>query len=157
MAVTKQVLMELLEPTVASLGFELADLELNLSRGRGMLRIFIDAERGVTVDDCEAVSRQVSSVLDVADPIAGGYSLEVSSPGLDRRLTKPEHFERFAGALVQVKLRRLVDGRRRVQGTLMGQQGETLEVRCGEELLRLAMTDVDSVRLVPDIGAPART
>src|SRR5262245_57723288 len=108
MAATKQALVNLLEPAVASLGFELADLELHISRGRGLLRIFIDSDEGVTVDDCEAVSRQVSSVLDVADPIAGGYSLEVSSPGLDRRLVKPVHFDRFAGAEVQVKLRRLI-------------------------------------------------
>jgi ribosome maturation factor RimP len=156
LAITRQALVMLLEPAIASLGFELADLELHLSRGHSLVRIFIDADKGVTVDDCEAVSRQVSSVLDVADPIGGSYSLEVSSPGLDRRLVKPAHFERFAGAEVQVKLRRLIDGRRRVQGTLVGCTGDTLEVRSGGTNLRFEMTDVDVVRLVPDLKVPAR-
>lgn len=156
MAVTRQALVDLVEPAIVSLGFELADLELHLSRGRGLLRIFIDAENGVTVDDCEAVSRQVSSVLDVADPIAGGYSLEVSSPGLDRRLVKPGHFDRFAGAGIEVKLRRLIDGRRRIQGTLVGRDGDMIEVRSGEAVLRIPLAEVDVVRLVPDLRVPAR-
>lgn len=156
MAVTRQELMELLEPAAASLGFEVTDLELHLSRGRGLVRVFIDSARGVTVDDCEAVSRQVSSILDVADPIAGGYSLEVSSPGLDRRLVRPEHFDRFAGSEVQVKLRRLIDGRRRIQGTLVGRQSETIEIRSGGETYRVSLAEVDTVRLVPDLGVPAR-
>ena len=156
MAVTRQALMDLLEPVVANLGFELADLELHLSRGRGLVRLFIDAAAGVTVDDCETVSRQVSSVLDVADPMPGGYSLEVSSPGLDRRLAKPEHFDRFAGSEVQVRLRRLIDGRRRLQGTLMARNGETIEVRSGEAVIRIPLAEVDVVRLVPDLRVPAR-
>jgi ribosome maturation factor RimP len=156
MAITRQALVALLEPAITSLGFELADLELHLSRGRSVVRIFIDAAAGVTVDDCEVVSRQVSSVLDVADPIGGAYSLEVSSPGLDRRLVKPAHFERFAGSEVQVKLRRLIDGRRRVQGTLVGRTGDKLEVRSGDSNLCFEMTDVDVVRLVPDLRVPAR-
>lgn len=157
MAVTRDQLMGLLEPAVASLGFEVTDLEVHLSRGRGLLRVFIDSERGVTVDDCEAVSRQVSSILDVEDPIAGGYNLEVSSPGLDRRLVKPGHFDRFAGSEVQVKLRRLLDGRRRVQGTLVRRDGETIEVRgSGGEAHRIPLAEVDTVRLVPDLRVPSR-
>ena len=156
MATTRQSLLELLEPAVARLGYEVVDIELHLSRGRGLLRVFIDSPRGITVDDCEAVSRQVSAVLDVADPIGGAYSLEVSSPGLDRRLAKPADYDRFAGAEVQIKLRRLLDGRRKVRGVLVRRDGETIEVKSEEALLRLPLAEVDVARLVPDYTAPAR-
>lgn len=156
MATTRQSLLELLEPAVARLGYEVVDLELHLSRGRGLLRLFIDSPRGITVDDCEAASRQVSAVLDVADPIAGAYSLEVSSPGLDRRLAKPADFDRFAGAEVQIKLRRLLDGRRKVRGVLVRRDGETIEVKSEEAVVRLPLAEVDVARLVPDYSAPAR-
>ena len=102
------------------------------------------------------MSRQVSAVLDVADPIAGAYSLEVSSPGLDRRLAKPADFDRFAGAEVQIKLRRLLDGRRKVKGVLLRRDGETIEVKSEEAVLRLPLAEVDVARLVPDYSAPAR-
>lgn len=156
MAITKQALAQLVEPAVNALGFELADLEVHLSRGGGLLRIFIDAQAGVTVDDCEAVSRQVSSILDVADPIAGNYRLEISSPGLDRRLVKPEHFDRFAGAEVNVKLRRPVEGRRNIRGTLESRNGELIVVRSGDSVLELPLAEIDTVRLVPDLRVPAR-
>lgn len=144
-------LWELLEPAVAGMGFELSDLELRLGRGHGLLRLFIDSAQGITLDDCEQVSQQVSGVLDVADPIPGHYSLEVSSPGLDRRLVKPAHFERFMGAVVQVRLARLVDGRRRVQGSLVAHDGEAIEVATEGATKRFAMADVEMVRLVPDL------
>jgi len=148
--------MNLLEPVVNGLGYELADLEVHVSRNRGAVRLFIDAAAGITVDDCEKVSRQVGSVLDVADPMPGGYSLEVSSPGLDRRLAKPEHFDRFAGSTVQVRLRRLIEGRRRLQGTLVARNGETIEVRSGDEVMRIPLSEVEVARLVPDPRVPAR-
>jgi len=156
MTVTKQGLMEFLEPIVTGLGFELVDLELHPSRRRGVVRLFIDAAAGVTVDDCETVSRRVSSALDVADPMPGDYSLEVSSPGLDRRLAKQEHFDRFAGLQVQVRLRRLIEGRRRVQGTLVARHGETIEIRSGETVMRVPLADVEVARLVPDVRIPSR-
>lgn len=155
MAITRQELQDLLEPAAARLGFEIADLELHVSRGRGLLRVFIDGPSGVTVDDCEAVSRQVSAVLDVADPIAGTYSLEVSSPGLDRRLARPGHFDRFAGSEVQIRLRRLLDGRRKVRGTLLRRDGDAIEVRSEGAVLRIPLAEVDVARLVPDLRAPA--
>lgn len=150
MATNRQALWTLLEPAVASVGFELSDLEVSLGRGRGFLRLFIDSSNGVTVDDCERVSRQVSSVLDVADPIGGQYRLEVSSPGLDRRLVKPEHFDRFAGSQVQVKFRRLIDGRRHIRGTLMVRDGDVIEVSSDGVARRFALADVDVVRLIPE-------
>ncbi len=156
MAITRQALAEMLEPAIAALGYEMADLEVHISKGRGLVRIFIDSPHGVTVDDCEVVSRRVSGLLDVADAIAGKYTLEVSSPGLDRRLAKPAHFDRFAGAEVQMKLRRLIDGRRRIRGRLLGRSGETISVQSEGVVLSFSMADIDTVRLVPDLKAPVR-
>ena len=104
-------LARLIEPTIEGLGYELADLEVKLHEKDGIVRIFIDkVPDGIGMEDCEAVSRQVSALLDVEDPIPGNYTLEVSSPGLDRRLTKVTHFERFLGEIVKVKLRFALDG-----------------------------------------------
>jgi ribosome maturation factor RimP len=155
-APTKQALIELLEPIVTGLGFELVDLDLHASRRHGVVRLFIDAPAGVTVDECEAVSRRVSSTLDVADPMPGDYSLEVSSPGLDRRLAKEKDYDRFAGSQVQVRLRRLIDGRRRVTGTLLARHGEAIEIRSGETVMRVPLAEVEVARLVPDLRVPPR-
>jgi ribosome maturation factor RimP len=156
MTAKRQELMALVEPVVNAMGYELSDLELRLGRGRGLLRLFIDSEQGVNLADCEAVSRQVSGVLDVEDPIAGEYSLEVSSPGLDRRLVKPGHFDRFAGSEIHLRLRRLIDGRRRVQGVLAGRDGEVITVQAAEGEFRLPLAEIESARLVPDLTVPKR-
>lgn len=140
----------LLEPTVEALGYELADLELSLGRGSGLVRLFIDREGGVTLDDCERVSHQVSGLLDVEDPIAGDYHLEVSSPGADRKLVKPEHFDRFAGSAVKLRLKRLVDGRRRIKGRLLGREDDTIRLRSDGQDLSIAMEDIDLARIAPD-------
>jgi ribosome maturation factor RimP len=94
----------LLEPLVEGLGYELVCLELHGSGAHALLRLYIDAPQGIGLDDCERVSREVSAALDVADPISGSYRLEVSSPGLDRPLAKPEHFRRFAGRQAKLQL-----------------------------------------------------
>ena len=94
---TGEELTKLLEPAVEQLGYELSDLEVKVGGRHGVIRLFIDKADGVGLEDCETVSRQVSALLDVEDPVPGHYVLEVSSPGLDRRLTKVEHFERFMG------------------------------------------------------------
>lgn len=158
----------LLEPAVEALGYELADLELNFNGRRGVLRLFIDhsgaADRpagpgensagppaqGIRVEDCEAVSRQVSAVLDVEDPIRRDYDLEVSSPGLDRKLVKPAHFDRFAGQAVQGRLRKMLDGRRRFAGTLVGRNGMTVTIRVDETDLTVPIEDLEVIRLVPE-------
>ena len=89
---SKEGLIKLLEPVVEQLGFELADIEVRLGGQDGLLRLYIDKDGGIDVEDCQSVSRQVSAILDVEDPLPGNYTLEVSSPGLDRTLTKPSHF-----------------------------------------------------------------
>src|SRR5215831_8610744 len=93
----------LLSPIVIDLGLELWELEYHSQRGGGLLRLYIDGAEGVTVEDCEHVSRAVSAVLDAEDPIPGQYTLEVSSPGLDRVLRTREHFARFVGELARVE------------------------------------------------------
>lgn len=158
MEVTNKILTQLIEPTVNGLGFELTDLEFRRGRSGSMLRLFIDREDdGISVDDCEQVSRQVSGILDVEDPIGGNYRLEVSSPGLDRRLTKPAHFMRFAGAMVQVQLCRTLDGRRRIRGVLLERSDDSvIAVRDDGKVWQLPLADVDSVRLVPDLTPPGK-
>ncbi len=111
----------LLAPILGSLGLTLWDLEFRKEGPRWMLRVYIDhAERGVTVNDCEAVSRDLGAALDVEDVIPHAYILEVSSPGLDRELTKPEHFVRFAGSLVRIKTYQPIDGQKVFRGRLHG-------------------------------------
>ncbi len=92
----------IIEPVINSLGIELADLEVGRMRGGGLLRVFIDKEEGITIDDCERVSREIADVLDVEDPIPYAYTLEVSSPGLDRPLKKPADFKRYKGNKIRV-------------------------------------------------------
>jgi ribosome maturation factor RimP len=150
MSVTREKLISLLEPEIESLGYELAELEINLSDGHGMLRLYIDRPEGIAVEDCARVSQQVSGLLDVEDLIAGDYNLEVSSPGADRKLVKPEHFDRFAGSMIKVRLRNLVDNRRRIRGQLLGRQESIIDIRAGEETISVDLGDIDVARLVPD-------
>ncbi len=139
----------LLEPTVTRLGYELADLEVRLGGKGGLIRLFIDKEDGISLEDCERVSLAVSALLDVEDPVPGNYNLEVSSPGLDRKLTKIEHFHRFIGETVQVKLRIPLDGRRRFRGNLVAQEHEDIVVEVDGESYSLPLSMIDTARLVP--------
>lgn len=150
MEVTRDSLIGLLEPAVEAMGYELADLEVNMSRGHGVVRLFIDRESGIGLDDCEKVSHQVSGLLDVEDSIVVDYRLEVSSPGVDRKLVKPEHFDRFIGREVKTRLKRMIDGRRRIKGRLMSRQGETVVVQVENEACSIALADIEVARLVPE-------
>ena len=144
-------LVELVEPTVVALGYELADLEAHFRGSQGVLRLFIDTDAGITLEDCAIVSRQVSSVLDVADSIAGDYKLEVSSPGLDRRLAKREHYDRYVGSLVKVRLKHLVQGRRRLKGLLLSRDSENVFLRLGDTDISISLAEIETARLVPDL------
>ncbi|MBT7226930.1 MAG: ribosome maturation factor RimP [Gammaproteobacteria bacterium] len=115
---------ELIGTTVQALGLELWGVEL-LQQGRySLLRVYIEREEGVTIEDCEKVSRQVSALLDVEDPIAGEYTLEVSSPGVDRPLFSVEQYAKYVGSEVNLKLRRAVDGRRKFKGQIIKVSGD---------------------------------
>jgi len=147
-AVDKERLFELLEPPVAAMGFKLADLDAHFGR-RGLLRLFIDREGGVTLDDCQRVSEQIGAWLDVEDPLPGSYVLEVSSPGFDRRLRKLAHFERFSGENAKVELKDARDGRRRFTGRLAGVEGSEVLLEVEGEVVRLPFGDIAVARLAP--------
>jgi ribosome maturation factor RimP len=140
----------MLEPAVERLGYELIDLELRFSGRQGALRLFIDRPEGVGLDDCEKVSRAVSALLDVEDPIPGHYDLEVSSPGLDRKLTKLAHFQRFTGETLKVQMRFPIEGRRRFRGRLLSADDKNIVLEVDGTQHRLPLATIDSARLVPE-------
>ena len=147
---TGDELQKLLEPTVERLGCELTDLVVRLSGKGGLLQLTIDKPDGIDIDDCEKVSHAVSALLDVEDPVPGEYNLEVSSPGLDRKLTKVEHFQRFEGETLKVTMRFPMDGRRRFRGTLVSSDDENIVVEVDGEAYSLPLATIDTARLVPD-------
>ena len=144
----KEELIGLLEPTVNALGYDLIDLDLN-SGGGGLVRLFIDKEPGITLTDCERVSRQIGDLLDVEDPLPSRYVLEVSSPGLDRRLRTPEHFASAIGAEIRVELKRAIDGRRKYRGHLIAADATQIEVEVDGTKWQLPLAEVSLARLVP--------
>jgi ribosome maturation factor RimP len=155
MASKQEILHNMIAPIVASLDCELWGLEY-LTQGRyTTLRIFIDAPAGVSLEDCEKVSRQVSSVMDVEDPIDGEYTLEVSSPGMDRPLYSVAHYARYVGETVNVRLRMARDGRRRFKGKIVKVENEDvlLEVE-GKEIL-LPVDAIDKANIVPNFDSIA--
>ncbi len=120
---------QLLNPILASLGLSLWDLEFQKQGPKWPLRIYIDREPGgVTLNDCETVSRDMSAALDVEDFISHAYTLEVSSPGLDRSLTKPDHFARFTGNTVKIKTYQPIDGQKVFRGTLRGTTDASVKI-----------------------------
>ncbi|BAU57826.1 ribosome maturation factor RimP [Halorhodospira halochloris] len=124
-----QTLHALLEPTVEGLGYELVGVEMTGAKGNLTLRLYIDTPAGIRLEDCEAVSHQVSGLLDVEDPIPGAYSLEVSSPGLDRPIFKVADYDRFSGERVKLRLHELYEGRRKLTGRLLGIEGDRIKVQ----------------------------
>ena len=145
----KDRLIELLEAPIRALGYELVDVEVRTG-GQGLLRIYIDQEEGINLDDCESVSRQLSALLDVEDPIRGRYVLEVSSPGLDRPLRTPEHFQRYCDHVVRVKLNQSLDGQRNFKGRLLGVEDRDIVVEVDKQIFRLALSERASAQLVAD-------
>lgn len=117
---------QLVRPTIEALGFEYWGLLYQPNQGRAVLRIFIDKTAGVTVDECAQISRQISSVLDVENPIHSAYVLEVSSPGMDRLLFEPKHFKRYLNQAITIKLHEPIDGRRNFSGQLLNFSTEGL-------------------------------
>jgi ribosome maturation factor RimP len=147
MTVLRERLIALIEPLLERLGYELVELEYSAGRAHGIVRLFLDKAGGVGVEDCERVSREVSALLDVEDPIPTAYTLEVSSPGFDRALRTQAHFERFAGSRVFVELKVPRDGRRRYTGTLVSVDGTGISVEVDGQRVDLPFVEIGKARL----------
>lgn len=141
---------EILRPVVEGLGYELWGIEFRSQGRHSVLRVFIDdQDDGVSVEDCEKVSRQVSGVLDVEDPIQNEYTLEVSSPGMDRPLFRLEQFDDWAGHQVSIRLRMAFEGRRKFQGVLRGTEGGDVVVVVDDHEYLLPFESIDKANIVP--------
>lgn len=149
-------LTSLVGPVVRGLGYELWGIEFHAHGKQSSLKVYIDAEDGIGVDDCAKVSRQIGAMLDVEDPISGHYTLEVSSPGMDRRLFTLEQFEAFKGSNVKLSLREPYEGRRRYKGILCGIEDEEVVVRSGDEEYLFPFESIERANVVPTFGAGKR-
>lgn len=132
------------------MGYDLVGVEYGGNPGNARLRVYIDAADGITLDDCAAVSEQLSAALDVDDPIPGAYVLEVSSPGVNRPLFAPADFERFRGSRVFVRLERALDGRKRFKGTLVGLEGDTAVVEVDGRNWHLPLDAMEEAHVVAE-------
>ncbi|HHW2072317.1 TPA: ribosome maturation factor RimP [Pseudomonas aeruginosa] len=142
-------LQALLAPVVEALGYECWGVEF-ISQGRhSVLRVYIDRPEGILIDDCEAVSRQVSGILDVEDPISGEYTLEVSSPGMDPPLFTLEQFAKHAGEQVKIRLRSPYEGRRNYQGILRGVEEQDVVVLVDDHEYLLPIDSIDKANIIP--------
>lgn len=136
---------------VEGLGFELVGVEfLSRNKGGNLLRVYIDHQEGITMDNCADVSHQLSGVLDVEDPIPGEYNLEISSPGLDRPLFEPHQFEQFTGHGVKLKLYVGLDGRRNFKGVIDSVNEREVVLMVDEESIKINFDDIQSARLIPE-------
>ena len=138
------------EPILQSQGFELVDLEYQRESRGWVLRIYLDREGGITLDDCTGVSHEVGAVLEVKDVIPNAYVLEVSSPGLTRPLKKPEDYNRFRNQLVKIKLFQPLDGRRNFKGILLGLEGETVRVEADGQVFEIPLQSIAKANLEID-------
>jgi len=143
-------LRQMFEPVIGAMGFELVGVECTGIGHGGMLRVYVDKEGGITADDCQQVSYQLSGLLDVEDPIQGSYTLEVSSPGLDRPLFQAEDFQRFAGEQVRIQLDVPLEGRRKYVGLLHGMREDDVVVEVDGNELQVPLSRITRARLVPE-------
>ncbi|MEN9704390.1 MAG: ribosome maturation factor RimP [Pseudomonadota bacterium] len=168
MAELRERLIALAEPLLADLGYELVDIEYVPGRGQSTVRVYIDwpggiapagvgdendenrSFEGIGVDDCEKVSREFSALLDVEDPIPGAYTLEVSSPGMDRILRTGPHYQRFVGERVHVELHVPRDGRRRYTGRLVRADEDGIELEVDGAPVTMSIAEIGKARLAPD-------
>jgi ribosome maturation factor RimP len=147
-----KTLRRMLAAVVETMGYELVGVEFHGHGDHALLRIYIDSETGIGLDDCQRVSHQLSGVLDVEEPVAGRYTLEVSSPGLDRPLFEAAHFDRFAGSEVRIQLRELLDGRRKLVGRLIGMRDDDVVIVDSEgREWRVPRERIEKARLVPEL------
>ena len=141
---------ELLQPLVEELGYEFVGLEYNSNPKHAVLRIYIDHESGIGIDDCEVVSRETAALLDVKDPIRSQYNLEVSSPGLDRPLFRSEHYREFIGFVVQINVFAPLDGRRKFSGPILNADEKSVTIDQDGSEVTLEIDNVVKARLIPD-------
>jgi ribosome maturation factor RimP len=150
-ATLRERLIALIEPLVGRLGYELVELEHTAGRGSAVVRLFIDNSEGVGLTDCERVSREVSALLDVEDPIPTAYTLEVSSPGFDRVLRTQAHFARFVGSRVSVELAAPRDGRRRYTGTLVSADEAGIALEVDGQRVSMSFAEIGKARLTGQV------
>ena len=141
----------IVEPAINGLGYELADLEVKQQGRSKLVRLFIDKPEGITLDDCESVSQQVSLLLDVEDPITDDYVLEISSPGLNRTLRKLEHYQRFIGCEIRIRLYSSEDGRRNFRGKLLNATQDKINIEVDGEIYEINQESIEYTRLIPEI------
>ena len=150
LATLEQRLDQMLEGPIQALGFELWGIEFVRAGKHSTLRVYIEHTDGITVENCAEVSHQVSSILDVEDPISTEYNLEVSSPGLDRLLFKPEQYEKYLGEQVNLTLRMAVNNRRKYKGVIIKVEGEMITLRVDGNDETVAFANIQQANLVPN-------
>jgi ribosome maturation factor RimP len=153
-------LIRIAEPVCRASGYELVDLRYLLEQGGWVVRVFIDRDPpgpdSIGFDDCERISRELSAVMDVDDPVPNAYRLEVSSPGVDRPLRTAEHFRRQVGGQIKVTLERGIDGRRNFTGRVVGVDGDHVVVEADGHRHALPLDDIATAKLIPDWDAIMR-
>jgi ribosome maturation factor RimP len=142
----------LILPMLAEFNFQLVDIEIVRGKNRSILRIFIDKMGGITVDDLTAFSHRIEDSIDAEDIFEGSYTLEVSSPGLDRRVRYPDDFNRFAGRQIRIKTHTRVDGSNNISGILLGMQGDAVAIKRGESTVLIELDNIDHANLIYDWG-----
>ena len=152
MAFAKSELEKIIKPTVVDMGFEFWGLDYSNKSGGAFLRVFIESEKGINVEDCAEVSRRLSVLLDVENPINGVYDLEISSPGMSRRFYSLDQYQRFIGAFVKVKLYLNFNGRKNFKGILVGVQDEELVIRDGDDEFFIPFESIDKGSMVPQFS-----
>lgn len=150
MLAKSQQLRQIIAPAVEVLGYEFVGCEMHSQPGRTVLRVFIDGPNGISVDDCAKASRQISASLDVEDPIRGRYNLEVSSPGLERPLYTAQHYRRFVGHPVRVRLRVPRDGQRQYRGLIEQVEGELITVNVDKVQWMFNLDEIEKANLIAD-------
>tara|TARA_R110002124_G_scaffold101997_3_gene249860 strand:+ start:7068 stop:7523 length:456 start_codon:yes stop_codon:yes gene_type:complete len=142
-----QQIADMVQSTVAALGYELWGVEYVAQGKHSVVRVYIDSPAGISVDDCATVSTQVSSIFDVEDPVAGEYTLEVSSPGMDRLLFTLEQYAGYVGEVVELRLRSAFEGRRRFKGVLKGIEGDDVVVQVDDHEFLLPYGAIEKARV----------
>ena len=143
-------LVNLIEPIVEGLGYECVGIEYNPHPKNGLLRVYIDAENGILLEDCTKVSHQLSGMLDVEDPIVDNYQLEVSSPGTERPLFKTGQFQQFVGSTVTVNVFKPIENRRKLVGVIEWVEGDIITLKMNDESIEIPFQAMSKARLVPD-------